>query len=488
MIRTRAKLGGIVIDSGHWWDLGNRESYLAVHRDLSVSQTSPWIDPTVQLASGAQVSGATRHRGPGRGSAQALCSTIARLGGCGRRAGRSVESLHRHGWSNGRGLRTSTSISRKDFAGPPLPPSDTSRMSEKIRSPPFTVATDRRRAVSGRKFWRMRVGAQSLILVHYGEDRPENRHYVAIARFPRGCRSTRAGQPIFMRRRMGSSSWRTPVTTGLVEPPQRTRGPSCRALYQRTLDQALHPAHAGPPGARRQVVEIPAARLRRGRFISGSRIISLSTAWAGTSVSRRHGLKRNAIEGPLHGIAAHSGETAACSRAPRFPEPEHHRAATGRSALIDFQGLRARTGPIRSRVVAARPLRDAHCRGTRGIARALFKRSARPRPPRSARIPRTYLRSSARLQRLMQALGAYGKTGAMPTREPISWITSPQRSVHCGRSWTASRDWKSCAPCSPLSRETLINAPGRAGPDFPAEFFRRFAKNRRRSGRAEAPV
>ena len=36
---------------------------------------------------------------------------------------------------------------------------------------------------SGRRFWRLNVGGQSLILVRYGEDRPENRHYVAIAKF-----------------------------------------------------------------------------------------------------------------------------------------------------------------------------------------------------------------------------------------------------------------------------------------------------------------
>jgi mannose-1-phosphate guanylyltransferase len=59
MIRAGAKLGGIVIDSGHWWDLGNRESYLAVHRDLAAGQTSSWIDPAAQLESGVQISGAT---------------------------------------------------------------------------------------------------------------------------------------------------------------------------------------------------------------------------------------------------------------------------------------------------------------------------------------------------------------------------------------------------------------------------------------------
>jgi len=34
MIKTGAKLGGLVLDEGHWWDLGTREKYLDVHATL----------------------------------------------------------------------------------------------------------------------------------------------------------------------------------------------------------------------------------------------------------------------------------------------------------------------------------------------------------------------------------------------------------------------------------------------------------------------
>ena len=34
LIRRRAKIGGVVIDKGNWWDVGNRQSYLQLHRDL----------------------------------------------------------------------------------------------------------------------------------------------------------------------------------------------------------------------------------------------------------------------------------------------------------------------------------------------------------------------------------------------------------------------------------------------------------------------
>ena len=35
LIREQAKIGGIVIDEGKWWDVGNREAYLQLHRDLA---------------------------------------------------------------------------------------------------------------------------------------------------------------------------------------------------------------------------------------------------------------------------------------------------------------------------------------------------------------------------------------------------------------------------------------------------------------------
>ncbi len=59
MIRSAAKLGGIVIDEGHWWDLGSREHYLAVHRDLATSQPAPWIEATARVEPKAQLLGAT---------------------------------------------------------------------------------------------------------------------------------------------------------------------------------------------------------------------------------------------------------------------------------------------------------------------------------------------------------------------------------------------------------------------------------------------
>jgi NDP-sugar pyrophosphorylase family protein len=60
MIKAGARLGGIVIDEGEWWDLGTREQYLAVHRSLGTHRrNSLWIDPAAKVARDAQLTGAT---------------------------------------------------------------------------------------------------------------------------------------------------------------------------------------------------------------------------------------------------------------------------------------------------------------------------------------------------------------------------------------------------------------------------------------------
>lgn len=61
MIRAGARLGGVVIDAGCWWDLGSRAQYLAVHRALSDGKmpNAEWIHATARIAADAQISGAT---------------------------------------------------------------------------------------------------------------------------------------------------------------------------------------------------------------------------------------------------------------------------------------------------------------------------------------------------------------------------------------------------------------------------------------------
>jgi mannose-1-phosphate guanylyltransferase len=63
MIAAEAKLGGIVLDEGHWWDLGTRESYIEVHRHFRAEAEGAgsveWVHPRAKVAPDAQLLGAT---------------------------------------------------------------------------------------------------------------------------------------------------------------------------------------------------------------------------------------------------------------------------------------------------------------------------------------------------------------------------------------------------------------------------------------------
>lgn len=63
VIRRSGRIGGIVLDEGCWFDLGTRDAYLAVHRELrrDPGRWAPlsWIHPTAEVAPDAVLGGAT---------------------------------------------------------------------------------------------------------------------------------------------------------------------------------------------------------------------------------------------------------------------------------------------------------------------------------------------------------------------------------------------------------------------------------------------
>ncbi len=94
MIRGGAKLGGVVIDDGNWWDLGTREQYLAVHKHLASDEN--WIAETAQIDPTAKITGVDGDWLWHKDWRSCEPATLPRLGRRGDRRGQPLERVHRH--------------------------------------------------------------------------------------------------------------------------------------------------------------------------------------------------------------------------------------------------------------------------------------------------------------------------------------------------------------------------------------------------------
>ena len=257
---------------------------------------------------------------------------------------------------------------------------------------------------SGRKFWRMHVGAQSLILVRYGEDRPENKQYVAMARFLSEV-GVRVPAIHFHDESEGLIVMEDAGDTDLWsqrDAPWRHR----RALYQRTLDQALilhTQAHLAPgvetlkhqPG-----FDAALYRWEQDYFFE--------------HCYRRHlGLTPPDDRARLHAIAAQLAAEPRCLVQRDF-QSQNVIVRDGEVCLIDFQGLR----PGLAQYDLASLLLDPYVtlsaeEGDELLAHYL---SGLHGPGQKDAPDFRAIYDLCAMQRLMQALGAYGKLGHVDGR------------------------------------------------------------------------
>jgi aminoglycoside/choline kinase family phosphotransferase len=250
----------------------------------------------------------------------------------------------------------------------------------------------------------MRVGDRTIIFVRYGEDRPENRHYVAIARFLSGI-GVRVPVVYFHDEVEGLIVMEDAGDQDLWShrsDPWLQR----RALYQRTLDQALLLHTRANVASGREKLQLQQQfdealyRWEQDYFIEHC-------------LGRHFGLDGAVDRARLDEIAAELASLPRCLVHRDF-QSQNVIVRSGEVCLIDFQGLRPGLpqydlasmllDPYVSLTAAERDeLREHYLSGLLG-----------PENDQDPEFIRIY--DLCAMQRLMQALGAYGKLGHVDGR------------------------------------------------------------------------
>ncbi len=255
---------------------------------------------------------------------------------------------------------------------------------------------------SGRKFWRVSSGEESHILIRYTEARAENAHYVEIARFlasvgvrvPRVYFHSREDGVILMEDAGSLDLWT------FRDAPWDER----RALYQRTLDQALilhtsaHTAKDRP--ALQPDFDAALYQWEQNYFIEHClmRHFGLTEAEVDQHVSRER----------LEEITQHLAAQPRCLVHRDF-QSQNVMVRDGAVCFIDFQGLR----PGLAQYDLASLLLDPYVTLSEAERTELIAHYLAGLRGSGAQDETAFMAiyDLCAMQRLMQALGAYGKLG-----------------------------------------------------------------------------
>ena len=257
---------------------------------------------------------------------------------------------------------------------------------------------------SGRKFWRVRTGGGSCILIHYTLDRADNAGYASIAHFLR-CVGIRVPE-IFLHDPAEGVIVMEDVGGDDLFSFRNAPWPERRRLYELTLEQiaSLHArAHlaVGCPPLQPPFDEA-LYTWEHEYFIEHC-------------LGRHFGMGESDIAAHVDrpSLRAIAGQLSAEPRClvHRDFQSQNVMIREGRPAFIDFQGLR----PGLAQYDLASLLLDPYVSLPAAERDALFAHYlaiARPEDP--ARFRSLY--DLCAMQRLMQALGAYGKLGHTDAR------------------------------------------------------------------------
>ena len=258
---------------------------------------------------------------------------------------------------------------------------------------------------SGRKFWRLQAGGPSLILVRYGPDRPENKHYVAIGRFLTSV-GVRVPAVHFHDETEGLILMEDAGETDLWSfrlAPWRQR----RALYQRTLDQALilhTQAHADPGAATLKILQP----------VFDSALYRWEQDYFFEHCLERHfGIAAYPGRARLREIADELAAEPRCLVHRDF-QSQNVLVREGEICLIDFQGLRPGLAAYDLASLLLDPYVDLSAEEREELLGHYLSGLHGPGQRDNPHFRALYDRCA--MQRLMQALGAYGKLGHLDER------------------------------------------------------------------------
>ena len=260
---------------------------------------------------------------------------------------------------------------------------------------------------SGRKFWRVNVGGETMILVRYTEERPENRYYVGIGQFLASV-GVRVPLVFFHDEREGVILMEDAGGEDLWSYREHS-WPERRALYQRTLDQALtlHTRAYTAPDRPHLQQEFNTAlyQWEQDYFIEHC-------------LGRHFGLKDSEMaafidRNRLAEIAAHLAAQPRCLVHRDF-QSQNVIIRGGEACLIDFQGLRPGLAQYDLASLLLDPYVDLTAAEREELLAHYLSGLLGAGRPGEAAFRELY--DLCAMQRLMQALGAYGKLGHVDRR------------------------------------------------------------------------
>ena len=260
---------------------------------------------------------------------------------------------------------------------------------------------------SGRKFWRVSAGGETVILVRYTEERPENRYYVSIGQFLATV-GVRVPSVFFHDEREGVILMEDAGGKDLWS-HRGASWPERRALYQRTLDQALilHTrAHSAPNCPHlQQEFNVALYQWEQDYFIEHclSRHFGVSDQQIAAEVNRER----------LAEIATHLAAQPRCLVHRDF-QSQNVIVRGGEACLIDFQGLRPGLAQYDLASLLLDPYVDLTAAEREELLAHYLSGLLGAGRPGEDHFLRLY--DLCAMQRLMQALGAYGKLGHVDGR------------------------------------------------------------------------